>query len=92
MLDDIEYDSAFFVGSDRGSDLGSFKLVGSDVGDSVSEVSGSASSTVKEVKLADEVLSCPKCAKAMVARQNHRNGGWFFGCSQFPGLKSFSRA
>ncbi|CAK0841114.1 unnamed protein product [Prorocentrum cordatum] len=87
VLDDVEYDSAFFANSDRGSDLGSFKLVGSDAGDSTSGVSGSASTIPPTVKSDDEVLPCPKCSKALVARQNHRSGGWFFGCSQFPDCK-----
>ncbi|CAK0848557.1 unnamed protein product, partial [Prorocentrum cordatum] len=83
VLDDVEYDSAFLVSSDRGSDLGSFKLVGSDVGDSASVVSDGLSTILPTMK-DDEVLPCPKCSKALVARQNHRTGGWFFGCSQFP--------
>ncbi|CAK0861813.1 unnamed protein product [Prorocentrum cordatum] len=86
VLDDVEYDSAFLVSSDRGSDLGSFKLVGSDVGDSASVVSDSLS-TIPPTMKDDEVLPCPKCSKALVARQNHRTGGWFFGCSQFPDCK-----
>ncbi|CAK0852123.1 unnamed protein product [Prorocentrum cordatum] len=86
VLDDVEYDSAFFVSSDRGSDIGSFKLVGSDIGDSASVVSDGLSTTLPTMK-DDEVLPCPKCSKALVARQNHRTGGWFFGCSQFPSCK-----
>ncbi|CAK0817009.1 unnamed protein product [Prorocentrum cordatum] len=86
VLDDVEYDSAFLVSSDRGSDLGSFELVGSVVGDSASVVSDSFSAAPPTVK-DDEVLPCPKCSKALVACQNHRTGGWFFGCRQFPDCK-----
>ncbi|CAK0789613.1 unnamed protein product [Prorocentrum cordatum] len=90
VLDDVEHDSAFLVSSDRGSDLGSFKLVGSDVGDSTSVVSDSFSTAPPTVK-DDEVLPCPKCSQALVARQNHRAGGWFFGCSWFPDRAELQR-
>ena len=84
VLDDVEFNASYFV-ADDGFDLGSCSVVDNNAGDSAAGSLPPASEAGPEEN--DEPLNRPKCEKGMVARQNKRSGGWFFGCSKYPDCK-----